>query len=587
MRGGPGLVLEVIAGMNLAIPSNRTPAGLYVLVSTSCGQWITAIKAPMADCSVSWNETLTILGSPLKFPQWLTPFFSRKSKAVHLEIRASFESEPMLGQGELVAMFETTLERLLGNDRGPSESSPSAMLSFPHTGSKVSLSAVDNQRISLELRARRSQTTQIANHAVRGTEQSGIGRSTDTARDAYILFGTSNLASDLDNSIRGFQSVLDQCPLNHPDRAAALSNLAHAVLRGNTTNIRTDIDHVVSLFRSALDLRPPGHPDHLLSNLDLCQALQYRYLHQTGHADLREATDISRYVLPLCVDGGYLHRVVLDTNKLHDDQISSSQHSEWNHDQRSVVQSTEIPESKRSPQQLSPPTSSSNRKQTRVRGRNIIIFGETGVGKSSIINTLAQQGLAETSNDASGCTSSSERYPVEISGQRFVLFDTAGLNEGTEGTVPAAMAEKQLKRLLLELMSPESDGIGLLVYCVRSTSAPRALARAYNTFYAGICQKRVPIVVIITALEKETRIENWWDTNREKFESHGMQFAGHAYVTALQEYTGVCTRRIEASSEILRNLVVDNFLDWTSTTADSSVLRQRGAPWHRRCRRTE
>ncbi|KAG1809693.1 P-loop containing nucleoside triphosphate hydrolase protein, partial [Suillus subaureus] len=155
---------------------------------------------------------------------------------------------------------------------------------------------------------------------------------------------------------------------------------------------------------------------------------------------------------------------------------------------------------------------------------NIVIFGETGVGKSSIINILVQQGLAETSDGALGCTSGFKCCPAEISGQRFVLFDTAG-------TVPAAMAEKQLKSLLGELMSPESDGIGLLVYCMRSTSALHALARVYNMFYAGICQKRVPIVVIITGLERKARMEDWWDTN-EKFKSHGMQFAGHARVTA-------------------------------------------------------
>ncbi|KIK48593.1 hypothetical protein CY34DRAFT_61448, partial [Suillus luteus UH-Slu-Lm8-n1] len=95
--------------------------------------------------------------------------------------------------------------------------------------------------------------------------------------------------SDLNHSIDVFQSVLEQCPVSHPDRAAALSNLAHAVLCGNTKNIRTDIDHAISLFRSALDLRPPEHPDHLLSNLDLCQALRNRHLHQKGHTDLREA----------------------------------------------------------------------------------------------------------------------------------------------------------------------------------------------------------------------------------------------------------------------------------------------------------
>lgn len=340
MRGEPGLVLEVIAGMNLAIPSNRIPAGLYVLVSTSYGQCNTTSKAAMADCSVTWNQALTIHGRPLKFPRWLMPIFSRKSKAVHLEIRASFESAPMLGRGELVATFETTFKRLLGNDGRP-----------------ISLSAVDNQRISLELKARHSQTTHITNNAAGGTEQSAIGHSTDAARDAYILLGRSNVASDLDN------------------------------------------------------------------------------------------------------------------------QISSNQHSERHHDQGSVVQFTgmSVSERKRSPPQLSPPASLSNC-ETRAGGRNVVIFGETGVGKSSIINTIAQKELAKTSNDAPGCTSSSERYPVEISSQRFVLLDTAGLNEGNEGTVPAAKAEKQLKSLLRELMSSGSDGIGLLVYCAQHfcPSRPRS-----------------------------------------------------------------------------------------------------------------
>lgn len=571
MRGGPGLALEVISGMNLAIPSNRTPSGLYVLVSTPYGQCNTVSKAAMADCSVDWNQTLIIRGWPLKFPRWLMPIFSRKSKAVHLEVRASFESGPTLGRGELVGTFETTFEQLLGND-----------------GQSILLSAVDNQRILV----RRSKSTQVADHVAGSTEQSAIGRDTDAARDAYILFGKSNIPSDLNNSIHGFQSVLDHCPLGHPDRAAALSNLAHAILCGNAKNIQTDVDHAISLFRSALDLRHSEHPDHLLSNLDLCKALQYRYLHQKGQADLYEAIGLSLYVLPLCVQGSYLHRVALDTNNaLHAQQILLSQDGEWHHDQRSVVQRTEILEYERTPMPLQSSLSASPMNcEARVRRRNVIIFGETGVGKSSIINIIAQQELAKTSNDATGCTSSSERYSVEICSQRFILFDTAGLNEGTEGTVPAAKAEKQLKSLLRELTSPGSDGIGLLMYCVHSTTAPHALARAYNTFYAGIRKKKVPIVIVVTGLEKETCMENWWDTNGKKFEDHGMQFADHACVTVLQEYPGipeVFTHHIKESSEILRNLVVKNCSDWALTTARSSVLQERGAPWRHRCQRTE
>jgi predicted GTPase len=219
----------------------------------------------------------------------------------------------------------------------------------------------------------------------------------------------------------------------------------------------------------------------------------------------------------------------------------------------------------------------------RSRQRNIVIFGETGSGKSSIINAIAQKQLAKTSNDAHGCTSTAQRHPVEISDQRFVLIDTPGLNLGAADTVPAAKAEKQLKHLLRELMSSRLDEISLLVYCMYGTIAPRALNRAYDKFYSEICQKKVPIVVVITGLEKETCMESWWDTNREKFE--GMDFANHACVTALREHQSFpdnITRRIAESSDILRKLVLNNCRagaavdDGSDLPVDKTWLKQIG-----------
>ena len=84
----------------------------------------------MADCSVTWNERLIIQARPLMFPRWLMPIFSKTSKAVHLEIRASFETV-MRGPGELVGRVETTLKELLVHDGPFGESSPFSMLSCP------------------------------------------------------------------------------------------------------------------------------------------------------------------------------------------------------------------------------------------------------------------------------------------------------------------------------------------------------------------------------------------------------------------------------------------------------------------------
>lgn len=227
---------------------------------------------------------------------------------------------------------------------------------------------------------------------------------------------------------------------------------------------------------------------------------------------------------------------------------------------RSVVVSNESG----SPPPLPPKASSSNH-ETRPRQRNVVIFGESGSGKSSVINAITQTQLAETSSDATGCTFSYQCYPVEISGQRYVLFDTAGLNEGSTGAVPAAKAEKELKRLLRGLMSPGSDGIGLLVYCVRSTRARQALIRNYDLFYSVICRKKVPIVVVVTGLENETDMRGWWYANAKEFKSRGMYFQDHACVTTLHKHAGISdvfTRRIAESREIVRNLVVNNCSEW-------------------------
>ncbi|KAG1731528.1 uncharacterized protein EDB91DRAFT_1349369 [Suillus paluster] len=287
------LALEVINGTNLIIPSHRVPAGLYVLVSTSSGQWHTAIKALKADCSVAWNEILVICARPPKSSWWPMSFFSGTSTAVHFEIRASFEFGRTLGRGQLVGTVETTLEKLLEHDE-----------QF-----EALFHAIDNQQSSLLLRTRRTETPQLNGHTTDSSLKSEVGCVTDAAHEAYALYSKSNCRNDLDRAIRGFRTVLEQCPDVHPDRAAALSNLAHAI-----KNIGTDIDHAISLFRSALAIRPRGHPDHPLSIINLCEALRQRHLRRHDSADVREVAELYSSLLPLCVEGSYLHRVVLDAN---------------------------------------------------------------------------------------------------------------------------------------------------------------------------------------------------------------------------------------------------------------------------------
>jgi tRNA U34 5-carboxymethylaminomethyl modifying GTPase MnmE/TrmE len=59
---------------------------------------------------------------------------------------------------------------------------------------------------------------------------------------------------------------------------------------------------------------------------------------------------------------------------------------------------------------------------------NVVIFGETGAGKSSLINLVVGTQTALTSGDAMGCTTKTNVYDVFIQNEtlKVKLFDTVG-----------------------------------------------------------------------------------------------------------------------------------------------------------------
>jgi len=160
--------------------------------------------------------------------------------------------------------------------------------------------------------------------------------------------------------------------------------------------------------------------------------------------------------------------------------------------------------------------------------RNIIIFGKTGAGKSSIVNMVLGRDEAEVSGRAIGCTFESKGYDTSINGSPIKLHDTSGLNEAAKGTVPAREAVINLYKLIRNLDS----GVSLLVYCIRGQRVEQTTVNNYKMFYEAFCQKNVPIVVVINGLENEENMDDWWRENETVFESYGMHFKGHACVVS-------------------------------------------------------
>ncbi|KAG2134478.1 CHAT domain-containing protein [Suillus clintonianus] len=205
----------------------------------------------------------------------------------------------MLGNGERIGQLETSWDELLDHGDEPFE------LSFP---------PVRGVNPSLKLKA-------VVVHAC--DNQDGalfdsltdceIARDTDAGHARCAEYWTSGTVSHLNDAVRHFQLVLDRCPVDHLDHAAALTNLAWARLEGHIQNDVQDIDTTTSLLREALALRPHGHLDHALSLYNLIVALTWRYSMERTPVYIHESVELCCKLLPLCPEGTYLRSMGADS----------------------------------------------------------------------------------------------------------------------------------------------------------------------------------------------------------------------------------------------------------------------------------
>lgn len=165
---------------------------------------------------------------------------------------------------------------------------------------------------------------------------------------------------------------------------------------------------------------------------------------------------------------------------------------------------------------------------------NIVLFGETGAGKSSIVNMIPEEEQltqpARTSSSPNGCTFRHEIYNPVVHGRHVILVDTAGLNEGDghNGTVNHAAAVAEFYRLMTKL----DGGIDLLMFCMRGPRIKTSMHANWKVFHEIICKKKVPIVLIVTGLEEEEDMDAWWTTNEGAFNKQGLYPDATACITA-------------------------------------------------------
>ncbi|KAG2122344.1 CHAT domain-containing protein [Suillus clintonianus] len=271
--------LEIISAKNLKVPSRRQPAGIYISINfDSSRRWKSTISVLPYKRSIAWGDTVTLS--------------SQASTALSVEVRASYEVDRTLGNGEVIGTLKTSWNELLDHGDEPFE------LSFP---------PVRGVRPSLTLKVAVVDACDNQNGALFDSlVDCEIARDTDAGHALFAEYRTSKRVSHLNDVVQRFQFVLDQCPVDHPDHAAALTNLAWACLRGYIQMGIQDIDTITSLFREALALHPQAHPDHTLSLYRLIFALNWRYDRERTAVHIQESAQLCCKLLTLCPEGTYL-----------------------------------------------------------------------------------------------------------------------------------------------------------------------------------------------------------------------------------------------------------------------------------------
>ena len=179
---------------------------------------------------------------------------------------------------------------------------------------------------------------------------------------------------------------------------------------------------------------------------------------------------------------------------------------------------------------------------------------------------LAGEMKATESNSPTGCTLSNKS--IEISKAwpdgtqtTYTFWDTPGLNEGEHGSVPAQAAMTNLCNLLRE------HSVNLIIYCVRGSRFTEIVRVNYDLFYGIVCEKKVPIILVVTGLELEGNMDDWWKRYEKVVRQMGMAsaFNGHVCVTTTKGKDDIYREEYERSARGVWKLVIQHCrpVPWT------------------------
>jgi len=99
--------------------------------------------------------------------------------------------------------------------------------------------------------------------------------------------------------------------------------------------------------------------------------------------------------------------------------------------------------------------------------------------------------------------------------------------------------------------------VNLIIYCVRGSRFTDIVRVNYDLFYGIVCEKKVPIVLVVTGLELEGNMDDWWNRYEKTIKRMGMAraFDEYACVTTTTGKDDIYQEEYELSASKVWKLV--------------------------------
>ncbi|KAG6370013.1 hypothetical protein JVT61DRAFT_12531 [Boletus reticuloceps] len=305
------IVITNIQAKEPALGLRRLPAGFYAVVHHSGLEWRTENKrSSVSDGVVEWS-------GPIPLP-------SDRSATVCLDVYASFEFQPMLGTGEHLRELTTTVDQLLDHS---AKHIPFTL--FPKNGDIVSPCS----SILVTVKQRNGESSDSSSRVL-GPLCSTTGTlneleaATNHGHSALSRYRKDGGKRDLERSVAEFEQALNNCPVDHPCRAAAQSNLAMAkLILCQVEDMIDSLEIPIRLYRDALAARPVGHTDRPSTLVQLAVVHLARFEKQRDDVNGARVEALLHEALELSSANSHENRAVSFTLQLYASYRVSPDHA--------------------------------------------------------------------------------------------------------------------------------------------------------------------------------------------------------------------------------------------------------------------